>query len=1155
MTKVSLRIYNREIEGMIEAGQLVEAIAHCQHILKTFPMHVETYLLLGKTYLEARRYSDAADIFQRTLMTVPDNFVSHVGMSIIRDDEGKLDEAIWHMERAFEVQPSNPAIQGELRRLYGRRDGVEPPKIRLSRDALANMYAQGELFNQAIAEIRAVLAEDENRADLQVMLARAYYRGGRKVEAVEMAATLLKKYTYCMDALRILVDVLPGTTRSDDTQVYKQRLTMLDPYSFFATGSVFASDKVADSAVNLERMEYAPGAAPLENQPGWASSLGIHLSDDKPAQLRPESKRPTFISQPAQPAATAPDISPQGSIPGADNQSVPDWMRSAGWQESDDASKEEPMMMASGPALEPAEEADIPDWLKAMAPKEVPDDVPTGSEPSSEDLPSTPPVEESTPDWMAGLKEAGSNVAAEPELQPGSDQGNPPASPSIEAEIPDWLAGLKPTVVKGTVEPEQAVVDERENLPASLSSDKEMPDWLSAMKPDSASESPKPEPASIIEQDNPPASPSSENEIPDWLMGLNPSASNAANAQPPSSSTGSVDAMPDWLAGEGGKGEAVSAAGVNQDSGLQPEKASPAEFIPEDRSGMQSPVAADVAPLGSVSPEPSVEIPPKPVAPKPAPDADKPFQPTGSARPLNINDDDMAWLENLAAKQGAKEEELFTHSQGRMDSMPDLANQDDQPPMETMDKAVPADLDLPPLHVDAEPESEDVGVTSSLPSLEIPSEEPSTDDSGVTSSLPSLDFPSAVQRSIPTEESQVPQAPAGADDNLPEWLKSLTGGKTPEPEEFLPEVFGESTGSADTPPAWLETPPAPAQSPQKPVQSTPRETPVPSPVQPLPPEPSGPTQEDDLTITSWLSKLDVEDAVRKARSKPGPTQPTGTSPESLPEWLKDLEKTAPQEDASEALPGSPASQADLPEWLRAPVNPPSQGAVTPPSPGDMPLDQEIPSWIDEVAPVTKPPAPTMPEEWIPAAEGSVSRAELDAEFQIDSPEETLSAPETVSTPEPIPTPLVADTPEPTLARVPEQAPAAPVTPAAPAAPPPTPVTAPAPSPLPSQKPVPTGLPKGTGMLSHVPELDRDADVLKTAQKELLSNNLNEAMKTYSSLIKKGRLLDEVVHDLREALYRFPVDIIVWQTLGDASMRANRLQDALDAYTKAEELLR
>jgi cytochrome c-type biogenesis protein CcmH/NrfG len=50
-------------------------------------------------------------------------------------------------------------------------------------------------------------------------------------------------------------------------------------------------------------------------------------------------------------------------------------------------------------------------------------------------------------------------------------------------------------------------------------------------------------------------------------------------------------------------------------------------------------------------------------------------------------------------------------------------------------------------------------------------------------------------------------------------------------------------------------------------------------------------------------------------------------------------------------------------------------------------------------------------------------------------------------------------------------------------------------------------------------------------------------------------LDEVIHDLREAIYRYPVEVIIWQTLGDAYMRTNRLQDALDAYTKAEELLR
>ena len=173
MAKVSLRIYNREIESLIDQGNTNEAIAHCHHILKTFSKHLATYRLLGKAYLELKRYNEAVDIFGRVLMSVPDDFVSHVGMSIINDEENKLDDAIWHMERAFEAQPSNAAIQGELQRLYGRRDGMEPPKIRMTRGALAHMYVQGELYPQAIAEIRAVLSQDPNRADMQVLLALA----------------------------------------------------------------------------------------------------------------------------------------------------------------------------------------------------------------------------------------------------------------------------------------------------------------------------------------------------------------------------------------------------------------------------------------------------------------------------------------------------------------------------------------------------------------------------------------------------------------------------------------------------------------------------------------------------------------------------------------------------------------------------------------------------------------------------------------------------------------------------------------------------------------------------------------------------------------------------------------------------------------------
>ena len=126
MSQITLRSYNHEISQMAEQGKIDEAIAHCQHILKTFPKHVETYRQLGKAYLEHNRFGDAADIFQRVLSAAPEDFVSHIGMSIIREDEGNLSAAIWHMQRAYDFQSNNATIQDELRRLYGRRIGTFP---------------------------------------------------------------------------------------------------------------------------------------------------------------------------------------------------------------------------------------------------------------------------------------------------------------------------------------------------------------------------------------------------------------------------------------------------------------------------------------------------------------------------------------------------------------------------------------------------------------------------------------------------------------------------------------------------------------------------------------------------------------------------------------------------------------------------------------------------------------------------------------------------------------------------------------------------------------------------------------------------------------------------------------------------------------------
>ena len=755
MSKVSLRVYNHEIESMIEAGRLDEAVAHCQHILKTFSMHVETYRLLGKCFLEARRYADAADIFQRTLMAVPDDFVAQVGMSIIRDDEGRLDDAIWHMERAFEVQPSNTAIQSELRRLYGRRDGVEPSRIRLSRDALANMYSQGELYNQAIAEIRAVLAEDNNRPDLHVMLARAYYRSGQKVEAAEVAATLLKKYSFCLDALRVLVDVLPEESQTENTQVYRQRLHLLDPYSSFVSGSVFGAEQVPDGSVNLNRLEYDAASAVGPLQPNWASTLGIKLVDEKP-NLGAIWAKPSDSSKSS--PLPSPDVSVSASKPQEEDKSVPEWLRNVTSQGSSAPSPVGSANSAQPQKAEPLGKADLPDWLKSLTPKEIKEPV------------------------------------------PGPQAVPTPASPAGSGDLPEWLKGL------GTVKPADMtpVSSQGENKPVESST---FPDWLKEM----------------------------------------------------STNVPSVKAAP-----------------------LPVEKEEPPSPEVTETSPQVAPVPLD---------EPSSPLP-KP--PAPAWGEDTPFSPTGEAKPLNIEDDALAWLESLAARQGAKEEELLIKPENRTDDMPEwLHASPEQPSGTTLQPPEPGQSEAGTTEIDLPPVS-DLATVPPAPADEISTTEP-----GVTPPV------------IPATE-ETPD----------DWLKALAKEQTSFSEEFTPQQTIPSVENPSIEPV-----------PSQPVN--PEEKDILSQAESMPVE-TEPTPLENIPATIPL----VEEGMPHIDPSSLPAKPPALE-EGIPDWLEGLASSEekipgveyPQEtgtqsaemnpiEPGEALAGIQSSQADasLPgEGIAAPL--------------------------------------------------------------------------------------------------------------------------------------------------------------------------------------------------------------------------------------------
>jgi hypothetical protein len=282
----------------------------------------------------------------------------------------------------------------------------------------------------------------------------------------------------------------------------------------------------------------------------------------------------------------------------------------------------------------------------------------------------------------------------------------------------------------------------------------------------------------------------------------------------------------------------------------------------------------------------------------------------------------------------------------------------------------------------------------------------------------------------------------------------------------------------------------------------------------------------------WLRGLDE-------RESPVDEKPVESTDTELPAWMKDIA----EEPTPAAQPPAPVDEPALEStWM-----PPVEEAA--PIPEQKPEEDALPSWLSELDQEDEQIATAADDDdlptWLRAAEAAPSAAEptLASDWKhVEDSQQQAVTPEADLTESALPPSEPFDLPleEPAHAEPePEPEPVAEAEPV---------LEAPTLAPEPALQPVAQ---QETGEL-NIPSID---PVLETARTELSGNNVSSALETYDRLIKKARFLDEVIYDLREALYRYPVDVGIWQSLGDAYMRANRLQDALAAYTKAEELLR
>lgn len=443
MAEVAFRDYLNEIDNLIEHGSLDQATQHCRHILTQHPKAVEVYRLLGKVLLEQEEDRAAQDVFQRVLSVDPEDFVARVGLSIIHDRNNELEPAVWHMERAFEIAPSNALIQGELRRLYARRDGDSPERIPLTRGALARMYAAGDLNTEAITDLKQLLAEQADRLDWQVQLAEVLWRDEQRVEAAERTLQITAALPYCLKANLILGAIWRDSGANGESDEPLQRAQAVDPENEYAhrlfsgLGPLYQQTVMVDylELQTVDQILEAPlPMAETEEIPDWLRGL----SDlEQPLLEEPDSLRIARLG----PGLHMPDVATE----------VPDWLQGM-----------------SGEAGATAE-AEVPNWLAALTerqaePTEVevkPADEPvldwisqlgqTGTLTPAEELPAQ---EEEEPAWMAQLRE-------QPPA-PFSEQ----VSDTPDTETPDWLAQLRTS----------------ETAFESEAASGEEPDWLAQLR-------------------------------------------------------------------------------------------------------------------------------------------------------------------------------------------------------------------------------------------------------------------------------------------------------------------------------------------------------------------------------------------------------------------------------------------------------------------------------------------------------------------------------------------------------------------------------------------------------------------------------------------------------------------------------------------------
>ncbi|MDX2138949.1 MAG: tetratricopeptide repeat protein [Chloroflexota bacterium] len=306
MSDISLRDYLKALDQLIEEGSADEVLWHARHILQHYPRNVNAYRFVGRALLGLGRWDEASAVLRRVLSVLPDDKDAHRLLSEINIRRNRQNEAIWHMERAFERDPGDREIVNELQRMYREYRGVANPRVQLTTAAVARQNIRAGEFDRAVETLRSALSRSPSRADLRVLLAEALWQHGEQIEAAETALDVLQSYPDSLVANRMLATLWLQEGRPSDAQPYLNRVEAIDPYLAL---ELVRKQPVADDMFQLPELDYQQRAQAEMSaaRPDWLSGIDAAAPAETSVEtgaLAESSLISRIISEP-EPQATA----------------------------------------------------------------------------------------------------------------------------------------------------------------------------------------------------------------------------------------------------------------------------------------------------------------------------------------------------------------------------------------------------------------------------------------------------------------------------------------------------------------------------------------------------------------------------------------------------------------------------------------------------------------------------------------------------------------------------------------------------------------------------------------------------------------------------------------------------------------------------------